>query len=52
LVRIIEVGKAYEPFNETPLKAYQAYAGKKVNASEAQGTLAALREKNPVWQAA
>jgi hypothetical protein len=34
------------------LKAYEAYIGKKVNTSEAQAALTALREKNLVWQAA
>ncbi len=52
LIRIIEAGKDYEPFNDASLRAYQAYVGKKVNTSEAQGALAALREKNLVWQAA
>jgi hypothetical protein len=52
LVRIIEAGNAYEPFNEKSLKAYEAYIGKKVNTSEAQAAMTALREKNLVWQAA
>lgn len=52
LVRIIETGKDYEPFNDKSLKAYEAYAGRKVTTSDAQGALTALREKNLVWQAA
>ena len=51
LVRLIETGAAYEPFKETSLAAYSAHAGRRVSSSDAQAALAALREKNLVWQA-
>lgn len=52
LVRLIDAGTAFEPFKETSLVAYSAYAGRRVSTSDAQAALAALREKNLVWQAA
>lgn len=52
VVRMIDAGKTYEPFNGESLAAYQAYVGKQVKTSDVQGALTALREKNVVWQAA
>ncbi len=51
LVRLIDTGAHYEPFNEASLKAYSAYVGKQVTPSDAQASLNALREKNLVWKA-
>lgn len=51
LVRIIDAGAKYEPFNEASLAAYTAYVGKKISTSDAQAALNVLREKNIVWKA-
>lgn len=52
LIRLIKTGTAFEPFKEASLAAYSADAGRRVSSSDAQAALAALREKNLVWQAA
>jgi hypothetical protein len=52
LVRIIDAGTNFEPFSEASMKAYEQYLSKRLSNSDVQGALAALQEKNLIWQAA
>jgi len=52
LEHILQQEGNFSPFSEASLKAYAKLSGEKVNVTDVQGALNALRHKNLIWQAA